>query len=209
MRSPFYNISEKEKKKILQLLQVHIYMYNKGQSILSTMKNNNIIGIISKGYAEIININYNGEKTTIEELYEDSVFGTVISSIDTKEYEIIAKEQTEVIIIDYDRLFDKTNLEKRYYNEFILNMYSIINDKLQEKNERIRILTKKTIRNKLLEYFKIQYSKNHSKHIYLPYNFSDLADYLAVDRSAMSRELKYMKEEGFIEVKGKRITILY
>lgn len=209
MKSPFYNISEKEKKKILQLLQVHIYMYNKGQSILSTMKNNNIIGIISKGYAEIININYNGEKTTIEELYEDSVFGTVISSIDTKEYEIIAKEQTEVIIIDYDRLFDKTNLEKRYYNEFILNMYSIINDKLQEKNERIRILTKKTIRNKLLEYFKIQYSKNHSKHIYLPYNFSDLADYLAVDRSAMSRELKYMKEEGFIEVKGKRITILY
>jgi CRP-like cAMP-binding protein len=140
---------------------------------------------------------------------EDSVFGTVISSIDTKEYEIIAKEQTEVIIIDYDRLFDKTNLEKRYYNEFILNMYSIINDKLQEKNERIRILTKKTIRNKLLEYCKIQYSKNHSKHIYLPYNFSDLADYLAVDRSAMSRELKYMKEEGFIEVKGKRITILY
>lgn len=209
MKSPFYNISEKEKKKILQLLQVHIYMYNKGQSILSTMKNNNIIGIISKGYAEIININYNGEKTTIEELYEDSVFGTIISSIDTKEYEIIAKEQTEVIIIDYDRLFDKTNLEKRYYNEFILNMYSIINDKLQEKNERIRILTKKTIRNKLLEYFKIQYSKNHSKHIYLPYNFSDLADYLAVDRSAMSRELKYMKEEGFIEVKGKRITILY
>ena len=146
MKSPFYNISEKEKKKILQLLQVHIYMYNKGQSILSTMKNNNIIGIISKGYAEIININYNGEKTTIEELYEDSVFGTIISSIDTKEYEIIAKEQTEVIIIDYDRLFDKTNLEKRYYNEFILNMYSIINDKLQEKNERIRILTKKTIR---------------------------------------------------------------
>lgn len=209
MKSPFYNISEKDKKKILQLLQVHIYMYNKGQSILSTMKNNNIIGIISKGYAEIININYNGEKTTIEELYEDSVFGTVISSIDTKEYEIIAKEQTEVIIIDYDRLFDKINLEKKYYNEFILNMYSIINDKLQEKNERIRILTKKTIRNRLLEYFKIQYSKNHSKHIYLPYNFSDLADYLAVDRSAMSRELKYMKEEGFIEVKGKRITILY
>ena len=107
MKSPFYNISEKEKKKILQLLQVHIYMYNKGQSILSTMKNNNIIGIISKGYAEIININYNGEKTTIEELYEDSVFGTIISSIDTKEYEIIAKEQTEVIIIDYDRLFYK------------------------------------------------------------------------------------------------------
>ena len=79
----------------------------------------------------------------------------------------------------------------------------------EEKNERIEILTKKTIRDKLLEYFNIYRKKHASKIIYLPFSFTDLADFLAVDRSAMTRELKNLKEEGFIETKGRRITLLY
>ena len=52
-------------------------------------------------------------------------------------------------------------------------------------------------------------NKHGSKYVYLPFNFTDLADYLGVDRSAMSREMKYLKEEGLIKVKGKKITILF
>ena len=53
-------------------------------------------------------------------------------------------------------------------------------------------------------------SKKHgSKHIYLPFTFTGLADYLAIDRTAMSRELKNLKDEGFIEIKNKRIDLLY
>ena len=97
----------------------------------------------------------------------------------------------------------------RSYNRFLKNLLDIVTQRIQEKNERIEILTKNTIRNKLLEYFHIYSKKHGTKYVYLPFTFSDLADYLAVDRSAMSRELKYLKEEGFIEVKGKRITRLY
>ena len=122
---------------------------------------------------------------------------------------MITKEKTTVIIIDYDKLIDNKNISYDYYNLFIQNMFSIVNESIKNKNERIRVLTKRTIRNKLLEYFKVCQKNNHSKYIYLPFNFTELADYLAIDRSAMTRELKYMKEEGFIEIKGKRITILY
>ena len=78
-----------------------------------------------------------------------------------------------------------------------------------QKNQKIRILTKKTIRNKLLEFFDIEQELHHSKNIYLSSTFTDLADYLAVDRSAMTRELKSLKDEGFIVIKGKKITLLY
>ena len=81
----------------------------------------------------------------------------------------------------------------------------ILNDKMEEKNKRIQILTKKTIRNKLLEYFNF----SNSRYVYLPFSFMALADYLGVDRSALSREIKFLKDEGFIEIKGKRITLLY
>ena len=76
------------------------------------------------------------------------------------------------------------------------------------KNERIEILSKKSIRNKILTFFDLEYKKRGSKYIYLPYNFKDLAEYLAIDRAAMSRELGYLRDEGFIETKSKRITLL-
>ena len=148
-------------------------------------------------------------RSIIEELEEQDVFGSFISSLKNKEYEIIAKEDTEIIIIDYDNIINCNLTNKSFYNQFIKNLLQITSKKIQEKNERIEILTKKTIRNKLLEYFKIISKKHNSKYIYLPFNFTDLADYLAIDRSAMSRELKYLKEEGFIEIKGKRIKLLY
>lgn len=209
MNSPFYGISLENKKKLFTLLGVHIYTFEQNQNILSIIKNDNVIGIIDEGSAEIIRTNYDGNRNIIDELTVDSIFGTTISSINSNEFEMIAKEKTTVIIIDYDKLIDNKNISYDYYNLFIQNMFSIVNESIKNKNERIRVLTKRTIRNKLLEYFKVCQKNNHSKYIYLPFNFTELADYLAIDRSAMTRELKYMKEEGFIEIKGKRITILY
>ena len=75
-------------------------------------------------------------------------------------------------------------------------------------NMRIELLTKKNIRDKLLSYFNIISSKNFSKTFTLPFSLTDLADYLSIDRSAMMRELSHLKEEGFIEKKGNKITLL-
>ena len=208
MTSLFKGIPPKEKYKLFTLLRSHIYTFDANKDILPTIKNENIIGIIDEGCANIIRIDYNGDKTLIEELEKDSIFGTSISALYNNELEIITKEKTTVIIIDYKNLLNEDNTNKKYYNLFIQNLFSILNDKIKEKNNRISILTNKTIRNRLLEYFNVNITKG-SRYVYLPFSFTNLADYLGVDRSAMSRELKYMKEEGFIEIKGKRITILY
>lgn len=208
MTSLFKGISEKEKYKLFTLLKSHIYTFDVNTNIIPTIKNDNIIGIIDEGNAEIIRINYNGDKTLIEKLEKDDIFGTSISSLYNSEIEIVTKEKTTVIIIDYKRLLYEENINKKYFNIFMQNLFSIVNDKIKLKNDRISILTNKTIRNRLLEYFNVNITKG-TKYVYLPFNFSDLANYLGVDRSAMTRELKYMKEEGFIEIKGKRITCLY
>ena len=78
-----------------------------------------------------------------------------------------------------------------------------------ELNTRIELLTKKNIRDKLLSYFDILSNKQLSKRFSLPLSLTDLADYLSVDRSAMMRELSHLIEEGFIDKKGKKITLLY
>ena len=208
MIKPFENITPKHKEKLLKLLHAYNANYKKNKNIIDSFKDDEEIGIITQGYVQIIRNNYNGTTAIVEELYEDDLIGSVFLYTKNEEYEIITKEETNIIIINHNEI-NSTDINDKNYNQFIRNLYMITNEKIKEKNERIEILTQKTIRNKLLEYFKISSRKSGSKYIYLPFNFSDLANYLAVDRSAMSREIGYLKEEGFIEIKGKRITLLY
>lgn len=205
----FYNINDENKIKLLRFLEADIFNFKKNTTILSTLKGNNIIGFIESGYVQIIRTDYNGGRTIIEELEENSIFGSIISSISNNDYDIVTKEDTKMIIIEYNKIINSNDNNFESYNQFIKNLFQITTNQTLEKNERINILTKKTIRNKLLEYFNIISKKHGSKNVYLPFSFTDLADYLAVDRSAMSRELGYLKSEGFIEIKGRRITLLY
>lgn len=209
MNNPFNDISELQKNKLFKLLETHIYTFNKNEEMISTLKNENIICILLEGYAQIVNISYNGEENLIEELTENSVFGTNISNISDNEYQIRAIKQSKILVIDYNKLINKKYINYSYYNVFITNLFDIVNSKCKENNDRIRILTKKTIRDKLLAFFENEYKKSRSKYIYVPTNLKDLADYLSINRSAMFRELKYLKEEKFIKIDGKRITLLY
>ena len=209
MRLPFEGLTKSQKNKLFDLLGVHIYQFNKNQEVLPTIKNENIVGIILDGYAQILNIEYNGNEIIIEHLYKDSVFGSNISLTNSENYQIIAKQITSVLVIDYDKLVNPKNLSHNYFNIFFRNLFDIINIKMREKNERIKILEKKQIREKLLEYFEIEHKKSRLNSIYLPFSFKDLADYLAINRSAMFRELRHLKDEKFIEVKNRKITLLY
>ena len=209
MNSPFADLSRAQVNKLYDLLGVHIYNFNKNQEILPTIKSENIIGIILEGYAQIINIEYNGNEIIIDNLFKDSVFGSNISLTNNENYQIISKDATQVLVIDYDKLLNPVNLKYPYFNTFFKNLFDIINTKFKERNERIRILEKKQIRDKLLEYFDIQYKKSRLNNIYLPFTFKDLADYIAVNRSAMFRELKHLKDERLININDRKITLLY
>lgn len=209
MTNLFANITEKNQEKLLRILEGQTLNFKKNCQVLTTVKWENIIGFIISGYMQIIRVDYNGVRTIIEELEENSVFGTTLSSLNNSEYEIITKEDTKIIVIDYNSIITEEGSKYSYYTQFMKNILEIYTEKIKNKNERIEILTKKTIRDKLLEYFKIISKRNGSKIIYLMMSFSELADYLAVDRSAMSRELKNLMEEGFIKKDGKKITLLY
>ncbi|MDD5865483.1 MAG: helix-turn-helix domain-containing protein [bacterium] len=207
MKKLFDNICEKDKKKLEQNLEAITYTFHKNQSISKYLKDH-IIGIILNGKAKIIHTDYNGNSLVVDELYENSIFGSNISFLYNSEYEIIAYEETKVLIFDYDLIL-KYDSSSYYYNQFLKNLIEIINNIIEEKNNRLQIISKKTIRDKLLEYFNIESKKHGSSIVYLPFTYAELADFLAIDRSAMHRELKNLKEENIIDIKGKKIILLY
>ena len=184
--------------------------FKKSSTITNYVEKRNQICILLKGEADLIRYDLNGNKTIIRHLTENSMFGEVFSSPNTNnELFVSAKTDCSVLFFDYDNIFQKCKQNCPFHNTLIQNFYLLIVDEMVTLNTRVELLTKKNIREKLLSYFELLSSKKLSKTFILPFSLTDLADYLSVDRSAMTRELSHLIEEGFIEKKGKKITLLY
>lgn len=204
----FDNIEKEDLKKLLACFEANHIHYSRNTTILSNLTNSSSIGVIEEGSADIIRYNYDGSRTYIETLESGDVFGSFTSIIDEGLY-IISTEETDVTMFSFDKLVNPCRKNCPFHLTLIQNTYKIINAKLSKYNERIEILTKKTIRDKLLSYFSILSKKQINKTIILPNTLTNLADYLAIDRSAMMREIKNLKDEGLIESKGRKIYLKY
>lgn len=205
----FENIKARNQRKILKLLEADYLTLPKDVNLFTIVSNTSFLGYIKSGRLQIIKNDYNGNRTIIEDLKEKDTFGSIFTNLNSRDYELMTKEETTVVLIDYTRIYNNDYAKYDYYTAFLQNLLKIVSEKIEEKNTRIDILINKTIRNKLLEYFRVLSKKMGTRTLYLPFSFTELADYLAVDRCAMSRELKYMKEEGFIKISSRRITLLY
>ena len=207
----FENISEKDMLKLKKILRASSQKFLKNVNVLSNVNRDDFIALIDYGSIELIYTDYEGNKTVIEELSSGEVFGTLTSSIKKEGITCITKEATGITFIEYDQITNNEIFKYDFYILFIKNLIRILTEQLNTRNVRIELLTKRTTRDKLLSYFKYIDEKtgDGSKQISIPLNYTELADYLAVDRSAMTREIKCLKEEGFIETIGKKIILHY
>ena len=208
MNNIFENISFKEVSKIMEILNAHQVKFPKNKNISVSVKDVDSICVVLKGLVNIIKNDEKGNFAVVEEITDNQVFGSTISNIANPEYDVITKEETTVIILDISKILSLDN-KSNYYSQFIKNILNIYQDKIKKNNERIEVLTNKTIRDKLLSYFNILSSGGTIKTIYLPFTYSDLANYLGVNRSAMTRELNNLKDEGIIETNGRKIKLHY
>lgn len=206
--SIFRGIDEQDVKSMLKCFEAKTIKYKKDTTIISNLANTNIIGIILEGEANLIRNDYNGNRVVLEKLEKGSIFGEVFSSY-SDELSVIATTECIITTFDYDHIIKRCKKSCPYHNEVINNMLQILAAKVARMNNRIDLLTKKTIREKLLEYFKVEEKENLSKIFNMRLNYTELADYLGVDRSALMREIRNLKDEGFIEVNKKRVRLYF
>lgn len=208
-KSRFYqNTDEKKLKKLLTTLQSNTHFYKSNQTIAYSISNRELIGIIEEGSANLVRYDYDGKRSILEEMNEGDIFSDLFLAVDSAELSVISTTDCKVTFIEYNDLIEEA---KKSDTALILldNLIQLMAKKLVKRNERIELLTTRSIRNKLLNYFELQAKKNNSKSFNLNYSYTDLADYLSVDRSAMMRELKNLKDDRLITDTNKKITILY
>lgn len=182
--------------------------FSKNETITTYIQKRNQICILLNGNADLVRYDLNGNRTIVEHLSKYDIFGEVFYNITTNnELLVEAKSNCEVLFYNYNDIHQKCTRNCQFHNMLSENIPEIILSKITDLNMRIELLTKRSIRDKLLEYFNFLSTRNMSVKFTLPFSLTDLADYLSVDRSAMMRELKLLKDDGFIVKTGNIITL--
>ncbi len=209
MTNLFENINDKNIEKLKRILKANTVNYKKNVNVLSNVNRDDFIAIIDTGSVQLVFNDYDGNKTILEEIGSGEIFGSITVPVYSEEITCITREDTQITYIEYNEITNDEIIKTDFYIIFIKNLIKLLSQQVSTKNNRIELLTKRTTRDKLLEYFRIQSQEKGNKTFTIPMTFTELANYLSVDRSAMSREISYLKEEGFIKTNGKRITLLY
>ena len=210
-RSPlFQGISYDEYRRMLTCFQAVQRSYRPEEMIYDFSKpNQNAVGIIERGAASLIRIDADGVATVLEELHAGGVFGKDLAFAGSREdsLEVVCRTACDVLFIDYPHILKRCENACYHHSLLVQNMLRLMSEKAQALSERIDVLSRRTIRDKLLCYFSQQRDKAGGDTFELPFSLSMLADYIASDRSAMMRELKKMRNEAVVRTNGRRITL--
>ncbi len=205
----FYNISEESQTSMMHCFHSTTKKYSNGEIISFFDSDNKGIGIVESGSACVVDILPNGSRTILENLNEGDIFGELFYFHVPKDtITVEATDSCLIRYIDYEHLIKRCEKACAHHSQLVSNVLLMIQDKTKQICEHLEVLSQRSIRERILCYFEILARQNNSKTFELPFTKSDMADYLSVDRSAMSRELQKMRKDKLIEVSKRKITLL-
>lgn len=209
-KEQFLSLLCKERDELLCCMQTKTAEYAAGEAIMEySGREITQLGIILEGNAFLYSIDIDGNRNILERLEPNSVFGEMfVLSTDYHSFIIETKTKCKVLFLNYKLLITKCGNNCKHHNEILSNLFHIMAMKNQETTEHLDILSQRTIRNKLLTYFSyLGLNEGHTK-IKVPLSWTEVSDYLCVERTSMMRELKNMNIDGVIESDGKQIELL-
>lgn len=184
--------------------------FKKNEIITTYIQKRSQICILVSGKADLIRYDLNGNKDIVDNFNSNDIFGEAFYPVHTNnELSVIATTNCCVLFLVHDDILKKCKQNCKFHNVLSSSILELTLNNAIHQNTRIEVLSKRSIREKLLSYFSILSSKDFSKTVTIPISFTNLADYLSVDRSAMMRELKNLANEGFIYKNGNKIKLLY
>lgn len=164
--------------------------------------------MLNSGVADLIRYDLKGNKSIVQRFKADDIFGEIFYNISTNsELMVVAKENCVVSFFEAEYLYHACDKNCPFHKQLSEDLLKRIIDKSRMQNTRIELLTKRSIRDKLLYYFQFLRGRT-SMSFTIPFSYTDLADYLNVERSALMRELKNLCDEGVIERNGSHIKWL-
>ncbi|KMT21941.1 Crp/Fnr family transcriptional regulator [Clostridium cylindrosporum] len=209
--SPLFDgLNEKEISYALNCLDVKEKEFPKGSYIWHDGDSADYFGIVVKGQINIIKEDILGNRIVISSTSPSQVFGEAfcIGKVDAYEVSAQAVVDSTVLLIRGEKITSVCSNACSFHKKIIDNMLKLVAKKNLNLNNRIHCITKKTTKEKLLFYLVSEMHIDKKTEVTIPFNREELANYLAVNRSALSRELSELQKEGIISYHRDRFKLL-
>lgn len=206
----FNGINESEIEGMLKCLNARTMLYKKNEYILRNGETVNSIGMVLEGLALVEKEDIWGNRTIISEISPGSLYAESYACLSKlpAEISVIASDNTTVILFDIRRILTTCSSSCGFHTKLIQNLLYTIAQKNVLLTKKMEYISKKTIKEKLLAYLSSEAMKAGSPTFNIPFNRQELADFLSVDRSALSSEISRLQKKGIISCRKNAFTIL-
>lgn len=206
----FAGIREEELLGLLACLSAQEKKYARGEAVFLAGGRASSVGIVCSGGVQVIKEDFLGNRTILVELGGGELFGEAFScaKIERLPVSVFAVADSVILFINYRKIITTCPNSCAFHARLIENMLGILAQKNMLLNQRIEILSKRTTRDKLISYLSAQMQAAGNRRFRIPFSRQELADFLCVDRSAMSAALGRMRDEGLLRAERSEFELL-
>lgn len=205
----FFGISEEELKEMLECFNARIKTYNEGEMIIRQGDMITNIYLVLEGTVNIEKDSYWGRRIIVSQLgVNDNIALAFVASKNIESsIDAVAASKAKLLLLSYQKCTSMCQNVCTKHKLLINNLFEILSKENIELIQKIENISQKSIRDKLLTYLSNEAKRNKSNIFEIPFNRQDLADYLNIDRSAMSFELSKMQKDGLIKVEKNKFAL--
>ncbi|NLG10724.1 MAG: Crp/Fnr family transcriptional regulator [Coriobacteriaceae bacterium] len=209
--SPLFDgIQEENLTGMLQCLNARSIPYRKDEILLLAGQPIASAGLVLSGRVQIIKEDYSGNRTILTEVSPGYLFAEAFACAQSSHLPItvISVSECQILWLDVQRVVSVCSSACQFHTRLIENLLAILASNNILLNQKIDHLSKRTTREKLLSYLSDQAIRQGLDEFEIPFSRQELADYLCVERSAMSAELSRMQNDGLLCFKSRRFRLL-
>lgn len=196
----FYGIREEEIESMLECLTSEVKFFDKGEYVFRRGERIDSVALLLEGGVLIQKEDYWGNLSILGEITEGEIFGEVYACLGSDEmmHNAVAVKRCSVLLINVKKILTMCPSACPFHSRLIRNLLSVMAAKNKMLARKLEHMSRRTTREKLLSYLSEQSQRAGSPSFDIPFNRQQLADFLSVDRSAMSAELGRMRDEGLL-----------
>lgn len=206
----FAGVVDNEIESMLSCLGARLYTVKKGEYVLRQGERLNDISVLVEGSLHIQNDDYWGNRSILGQIAVGEMFGEAYVSPESGALlnDVVAVDDSAVIFFNVKRIITTCPSSCRFHASVVQNMFFAISEKNRKLVQKLGHMSKRSTREKLISYLSEESKRQNSASFIIPFNRQQLADFLSVDRSAMSNELCKMRDDGLLEFEKNKFRLL-
>ena len=206
----FAGVGEDEIGAMLSCLGARLRTYKKGEFVLRQGEHIGDILLLAEGGLHVQKDDFWGNRSILGEITAGEMFGEAYVAPESGGIlnDVVAVEDSSVILFDVRRILTTCSVACRFHALVVQNMFFAISEKNRKLVQKLSHMSQRSTREKLISYLSEEAKRHKSDSFRIPFNRQQLADFLSVDRSAMSNELSKMRRDGLLLFEKNHFTLL-